>query len=66
MSRRTEKRFLTEADEYQCPLSADTQKVAEDELRETENSRSQALAALRSWMEQNPKFMAIRMGKKTY
>ncbi|CAH0703717.1 unnamed protein product [Spodoptera exigua] len=61
MSRRTEKRFLTEADEYQCPLSADTQKVAEDELRETENSRSQALAALRSWMEQNPKFMAIRM-----
>ncbi|KAJ8737481.1 hypothetical protein PYW08_000076 [Mythimna loreyi] len=61
MSRRTEKRFLTEADDYRCPLSADTQKIAEDELRETDNSRSQALTALRSWMEQNPKFSSIRM-----
>lgn len=62
MSRRSTKRYLTEADEYQCPLSAETQKIAEDELRETQNSRSQALAALRSWMEQNPKLMAVRMG----
>ncbi|XP_026745283.1 alpha-tocopherol transfer protein-like isoform X2 [Trichoplusia ni] len=61
MSRRSTKRYLTEADEYQCPLSAETQKIAEDELRETQNSRSQALAALRSWMEQNPKLMAVRM-----
>lgn len=62
MSRRSTKRYLTEADEYQCPLSAETQKIAEDELRETQNSRSQALSALRSWMEQNPKLMAVRMG----
>lgn len=63
MSRRLTKRYLTPADEYQCPLSAETQTLATNELRETHNSRSQALTALRSWMEQNPKFMAVRMGK---
>ncbi|VVC93792.1 unnamed protein product [Leptidea sinapis] len=60
MSRRLTKRYLTDADEYKCPLSPETQAIAEEELRETENSRSQALAALRSWLEQNPKFLAIR------
>lgn len=62
MARRLTKRYLTEAEEYDCPLSEETQKIAEHELRETENSRSQALIALRSWMEQNPKFMDVRMG----
>ncbi|XP_050683002.1 alpha-tocopherol transfer protein-like [Leptidea sinapis] len=61
MSRRLTKRYLTDADEYKCPLSPETQAIAEEELRETENSRSQALAALRSWLEQNPKFLAVRM-----
>lgn len=62
MAQRLSKRYLTEATEYECPLSEETQKIAEDELRETENSRTQALIAVRSWIEQNPKFMAIRMG----
>ncbi|XP_041987482.1 alpha-tocopherol transfer protein-like [Aricia agestis] len=61
MSRRTTKRHLTEADEYKCPLSAETAAIAEEELRETENARSQALEALRIWLEQSPKFMAVRM-----
>ncbi|KAG7313391.1 hypothetical protein JYU34_000509 [Plutella xylostella] len=61
MSRRLQKRHLTPADEYQCPLSEESQKIALDELRETSNARTQALAALRSWMEQNPKFTAMRM-----
>ncbi|XP_072931320.1 alpha-tocopherol transfer protein-like [Epargyreus clarus] len=61
MSKRLVKRFLTPADEYQCFLSAETQTIAEVELRETENSRSQALEALRNWLEQNPKFLAVRM-----
>ena len=61
--RRLTKRFLTAAEEYKCPLSAETQAIAEEQLRETENSRTQALQALRSWMEQNPKFSAVRMGK---
>ncbi|XP_034839239.1 alpha-tocopherol transfer protein-like isoform X2 [Maniola hyperantus] len=61
MSRRLTKRFLTPADEYKCPLSEETQAIAEAELRETESSRCQALDALRNWMEQNPKFLAVRM-----
>lgn len=66
MSRRLSKRYLTPAEDYQCPLPAETQKIAEDELRETENARTQALDALRSWMEQSPKFMAVRMGKNNF
>ncbi|CAG9558194.1 unnamed protein product [Danaus chrysippus] len=61
MSRRLTKRYLTPADAYKCPLSAETQAIAEKELRETENSRSQALEALRKWLEQNPKFLSIRL-----
>lgn len=62
MSKRLTKRYLTSSDRYECPLSSDTQAVALEELRETVNARSQALDALRKWLEQNPKFMAIRMG----
>ncbi|XP_013136528.1 PREDICTED: alpha-tocopherol transfer protein-like [Papilio polytes] len=61
MSKRLTKRYLTSSDTYECPLSSDTQAVALEELRETPNARSQALDALRKWLEQNPKFMAIRM-----
>lgn len=62
MSRRLTKRYLTPADEYKCPLSEETQAIAEAELRETDSTRCQALEALRKWMEQNPKFLAVRMG----
>ncbi|XP_023933887.1 alpha-tocopherol transfer protein-like [Bicyclus anynana] len=61
MSRRLTKRYLTPADEYKCPLSEETQSIAEIELRETESSRCQAIDALRKWLEQNPKFLAVRM-----
>ncbi|XP_048004607.1 retinaldehyde-binding protein 1-like [Leguminivora glycinivorella] len=61
MSRRLTKRYLLPADDYQCKLSAETQAIAAEQLRETESSRSQALASLRSWIEQNPKFMTIRL-----
>lgn len=66
MSRKQKLRHLTEADDYKCPLSAETRAIAEEQLRETDNSRSQALAAVRSWMEQNPKFSAVRMGKRHF
>lgn len=62
MSRRLTKRYLTPSDKYECSLSTETQAIAEEQLRETENSRSQALEALRNWLEQSPKFLAIRMG----
>ncbi|CAG9782362.1 unnamed protein product [Diatraea saccharalis] len=61
MSRRLAKRYLTESDGDGNPLPADTQAIAEEELRETKNARTQALTALRNWMEQNPKFMAVRI-----
>ncbi|XP_004933182.1 alpha-tocopherol transfer protein-like isoform X2 [Bombyx mandarina] len=61
MSKRLQKRYLTEADEYKCPLSEETQTIASEELRETESARTQALQALRSWMEQNPKLLAVRL-----
>ncbi|XP_026317843.1 alpha-tocopherol transfer protein-like [Hyposmocoma kahamanoa] len=54
-------RCLTEADDYKCPLSEETQGIAEEELRETKSARSQALSAIRNWMQQNPKFKAVRM-----
>ncbi|KAI8430568.1 hypothetical protein MSG28_000790 [Choristoneura fumiferana] len=57
MSRRLTKRYLLPADDYVCQLSEETQAIAAEQLRETESSRSQALASLRSWIEQNPKFM---------
>lgn len=66
MSRRLTKRYLTPADEYKCPLSEETQAIAEAELRETDSTRCQALEALRKWMEQNPKFLAVRMGTLKY
>lgn len=61
MSRHSTKRYLTSEDMYQCPLTLETQAIAESELRETANSRTQALSALRKWLEQNSKFKAIRM-----
>lgn len=63
MSRRLTKRHLTEPDDYRCPLPAETQRIAEDQLRETAHTRAQALASLRSWLDQNPKMIAMRMGE---
>lgn len=63
MANRMKKRFVTEPDEYVCPLSAETQVIAETELRETVNGRDQALKAIREWAIQNPRIMAIRMGE---
>lgn len=61
MSRRLIKRYLTEADAYVCPLSEDAQKIAEDQLRETTSSRTQAIESVRKWLEQNPRIMSVRL-----
>lgn len=63
MAARIKKRFITEADEYVCPLSTEVQTMAEQELRETTVGREQALKALRDWAIQNPRIAAIRMGE---
>ncbi|XP_077302149.1 alpha-tocopherol transfer protein-like [Arctopsyche grandis] len=61
MAARIKKRFITEADEYVCPLSPEVQIIAEQELRETVVGREQALKSLREWAIQNPRIAAIRM-----
>lgn len=63
MANKMKKRFISEPDDYVCPLSAETQTVAETELRETVNGRESALKSIREWAIQNPRIVAIRMGK---
>lgn len=48
-------------DEYKCTLSAELQKLAETELRETEEVRSHALTAMRDWILANPRIEKCRM-----
>ncbi len=51
----------TPVDEYKCTLSAELQKLAESELRETEEVRSHALKAMRDWILANPRIEKCRM-----
>lgn len=51
----------TPVDEYKCTLSAELQKLAESELRETEEVRSHALTAMRDWILANPRIEKCRM-----
>jgi hypothetical protein len=55
--------WVSEEDEYVCPLSKDTQRVAEEELRETEVSREQSLTQTRDWIKNNPKITNCRLGE---
>jgi hypothetical protein len=48
-------------DEYKCTLSAELQKIAETELRETEEVRSHAITAMRDWILANPRIEKCRM-----
>ncbi|XP_017770676.1 PREDICTED: alpha-tocopherol transfer protein-like [Nicrophorus vespilloides] len=54
-------KWVTEADEYECKLSEETQKIAKEELREDNNARVQALASMREWIIQNPKIINCRL-----
>lgn len=37
--------------------------IAEDELKETENNKKQALAIMKSWVEKHPQLINCRKGK---
>jgi hypothetical protein len=52
---------VTPVDDYVCRLPLETQKMAEDELRESETTRKQAIDALREWAQQNPRIKALRL-----
>lgn len=45
---------------YTCPLPADVQKVALDELREDENTRNQSLDQMREWITKHPNIKKCR------
>ncbi|KAJ8950015.1 hypothetical protein NQ318_002426 [Aromia moschata] len=60
----TDRQWVTEPDEYVCPLSVETQVIAKEELREDENLRQTALASMREWIMQNPKIKNCRMDSK--
>ncbi|XP_034947611.1 clavesin-2-like [Chelonus insularis] len=53
--------WITEADDYQCPLSEETQKLAKEELREDKNTRDQALEQMRNWIKLNPRIENSRL-----
>ncbi|XP_063987303.1 alpha-tocopherol transfer protein-like [Diachasmimorpha longicaudata] len=53
--------WVTEADDYVCPLSEETQKIAKDELREDKNTRDQALEQMRNWIKLNARIENSRL-----
>lgn len=48
-------------DDYICKLSLETQKIAENELRETNEIRQHALKSLRDWAENNSRIISMRL-----
>lgn len=56
---------VTAADQYDpaVTLCAELREQAERELRETDAVRVQALAAMREWIEQNPRLERVRFGE---
>lgn len=53
---------VTGADAYVFGLKDELKVLAENELRETNTTRSFALTALREWIESNPRIAAARLG----
>lgn len=58
------RKWLTEADEYVCTLSAETQEIARRELREDDSTREQSLDSLRTWIVKNPRIENCRLDSK--
>lgn len=48
-------------DDYICKLSLEVQKIAETELRETNEIREHALRSLRDWAEKNSRIISMRL-----
>lgn len=58
----SQRKWLTEADEYVCTLSEETQQIAKEELREDKHTREQALNCVRDWIKNNPRILNCRLG----
>ena len=57
--------WVTEEENYDCPLSEETQKIAKDELREDKNTRDQALDQIKNWIKLNPRIENCRLGESS-
>lgn len=62
----SDREWVTEPDVYNCGLTEELQKIAEEELREDPKERNTALESLREWIVQNPKILNCRLGTNTY
>lgn len=58
----SDRKWVSDPDEYVCKLSEDTKRKAELELREDDANRASALQSMREWIMQNPKIKNCRMG----
>lgn len=58
----SDRKWVTEADDYVCDLKEETQSIAKEELREDRATRDSALASMREWILQNPKIANCRLG----
>lgn len=54
---------ITKIDDYQFIMSDELRRMAEVELRETTQSRENAIRAIREWIQKNPRIELTRMGK---
>lgn len=54
---------ITKIDDYKFTLPDDLRRMAEKELRETKNTRENALRALREYIQKNPRIVLTRLGK---
>lgn len=55
---------ITPVDDYVCTLSDELKRLAEEELRETDEIRSHAITAMRDWIMSNPRIEKCRMDSK--
>ncbi|XP_070506862.1 alpha-tocopherol transfer protein-like [Chironomus tepperi] len=59
--KRYQEKSITPVEEYVCTLSDDLQKIAENELRETDKLRIHSLKALRDWVMENQRIIKCRL-----
>ncbi|XP_018332619.1 alpha-tocopherol transfer protein-like [Agrilus planipennis] len=60
----SDRKWLTDPDEYICTLPEDTQKIAKEELGEDPNTRNKTIKAFRDWVVQNPRIINCRLDSR--
>ena len=55
---------ITPVDDYKCTLPDELKKLAENDLRETDEIRDNALRAIREWAIKNERIATLRLDSK--